>query len=320
MAPRGSRPLPLLLLLLLPGGGPAGPPPGWPWGDSGDTGGPLSTQRPRCSGNRPGPRCPPRPPRLRLDVSAAPEFPPAPGPRAVPAGGRVFVQISLSRAPPGLSFSLRRCLVSPRSSPPPPGPPPPPPPRPLVVLRGGCGAGGGAGGARRLLRSFLLPPRFPEPLQFLHCHLRLCRAGGGHGGHGLPRCRAESCDPREGGASGSGSAPRPRSGPAHGRALRTVTRPIVVTLGPAGTAAPGAPPLLFPPLPPVLHRPPPPPPPPRAPPRSAPAGPAVPPPAVAAVSFGAFVVGAALAGGLWWVHGRTAARRPPPISSVAPQL
>ncbi|XP_039575508.1 transforming growth factor-beta receptor type 3-like protein, partial [Passer montanus] len=120
------------------------------------------------------PRCPPRPPRLRLDVAPSPEFGPAPGPRAVPAGGRVFLQVSLSRAPPGLGFSLRRCFVSPRSS---PGPArgPPPVPRPLVVLRGGCGAGR----ARRRPRgSVVLPARFPEPLQFLHCRLRLCRRRG----------------------------------------------------------------------------------------------------------------------------------------------
>ncbi|KAM9610641.1 transforming growth factor-beta receptor type 3-like protein [Morphnus guianensis] len=288
------------------------------------------------------PRCPPGPPRLRLDVSASPEFPPAPGPRAVPAGGRVFVQVSLSRAPPGLGFSLRRCFVSPRSSPGPPDPPPAPgpgpspPPRPLVVLRGGCaapgaaavvtGPGGSGGGVRRrLLLSFFLPPRFPEPLQFLHCRLRLCRAGGARGhGDGLPPCRAEPCPRRRGGASGAGSAPRPRPrphpGPARGRSLRTVTRPIVVTLGPVGTAAPGAPPVPFPPPPTLLRLPPPPQ---RDRPRSPPTEPAVPPGAVAAVSFGAFVVGAALAGGLWFVHGRTAAPRPPPAppsSSAAPQL
>ncbi|GAB0201757.1 dual specificity mitogen-activated protein kinase kinase 7 [Grus japonensis] len=159
---------------------------------------------------------------------------------------------------------------------------------------------------------------------FLHCRLRLCRAGGARGhGDGLPPCRAEPCPRRGGGVSGPGSAPRPRPrphpGPARGRSIRTVTRPIVVTLGPVGTAAPGAPPVPFPPPPPVLRFPPPPP---RDRPRTPPTDPAVPPAAVAAVSFGAFVVGAALAGGLWFVHGRTAAPRPPPAppsSSAAPQ-
>ena len=36
-----------------------------------------------------------------------------------------------------------------------------------------------------------------------------------------------------------------------------------------------------------------------------PPDPSVPPAAVAAVSFGAFMVGAVLVGGLWFVHGRT---------------
>ncbi|XP_074386397.1 transforming growth factor-beta receptor type 3-like protein [Zonotrichia albicollis] len=327
-APPGApRALPVLILIfLLPGGGPAGPPPGWPWGDPAPTAGPPMAPpgppRPRCSGNRPGPRCPPRPPRLRLDVASSPEFGAAPGPRAVPAGGRVFLQVSLSRAPPGLGFSLRRCFVSPRSSPVPPRGPAPVP-RPLVVLRGGCGAGR----ARRRLRgSFVLPARFPEPLQFLHCRLNLCRLRGTGTGTGtgtppgLPTCRAELCPRRGGGASGSGPAPRPhpRSGPAPGHALRTVTRPIVVTLGTPATPAPGAPPglppLPFPPPPPLPR----PPPPPRERPRAPPAAPPVPPGAVAAVSFGAFVVGAALAGGLWFVHGRTAPRAPPG-PSAAPQ-
>ncbi|XP_049666544.1 basic proline-rich protein-like [Accipiter gentilis] len=205
-----------------------GPPPGWPWGDTEDPGGAPSPPRPRCSGETVRAPLPPRPPRLRLDVSASPEFPPAPGPRTVPAGGRVFVQ-----------------------------------------------------------------------------------------------CRAEPCPRRRGGASGAGSAPQPRPrphpGPARGRSLRTVTRPIVVTLGPVGTAAPGPPPVPFPPPPPLLRLPPPPQ---RDRPRPPPTEPAVPPGAVAAVSFGAFVVGAALAGGLWFVHGRTAAPRPPPAppsSSAAPQ-
>ncbi|XP_061871323.1 transforming growth factor-beta receptor type 3-like protein [Colius striatus] len=353
------------------------------------------------------PRCRPR---LRLDVSASPEFPPAPGPRAVPAGGRVFVQVrdtgtregpgsparvtlpgrpsrvslcsrcshnrgnpaphlpacsrsphppvpardpapisppvlvpisgdtspcpppkvSLSRAPPGLGFVLRRCFVSPRSSPGPPAPVsgPGPAPRPLVVLRGGCAARGAAGDAaggaggprRRLLLSFLLPPRFPEPLQFLHCRLRLCRAGGSRRGHadGLPPCRAQPCARARGGASGAG--PRPLPGPRpRGRSLRTVTRPIVVTLGPAGTPKPGAAAVPFPPPPPVLRFPPLSP---RDRPRTPPADSAVPPGVVAAVSFGAFAVGAALAGGLWFVHRRTAAPRRPPAprsSSAAPQ-
>ncbi|XP_058717904.1 transforming growth factor-beta receptor type 3-like protein isoform X2 [Poecile atricapillus] len=280
MAAPPSRPLPLLvLLLLLPGEGPAGPPPGWPWGDPAPAPALPRPPRPRCSGDRPGSRCPPRPPRLRLDVAPSPEFRPAPGPRAVPAGGRVFLQVSLSRAPPGLGFSLRRCFVSPRSS---PGPSrgPPPVPRPLVVLRGGCGAGRGRGegpgGARRRLRgSFVLPARFPEPLQFLHCRLRLCRHRGDTGTPGgLPACRAEACPRRRGEASGSGPAPRsrPRDGPAPGRALRTVTRPIVVTLGTPATPAPGAPPglplLPLPPPPPLLR----PPPPPREQPRAPPAG------------------------------------------------
>ncbi|XP_058717906.1 transforming growth factor-beta receptor type 3-like protein isoform X3 [Poecile atricapillus] len=209
MAAPPSRPLPLLvLLLLLPGEGPAGPPPGWPWGDPAPAPALPRPPRPRCSGDRPG--------------------------------------VSLSRAPPGLGFSLRRCFVSPRSS---PGPSrgPPPVPRPLVVLRGGCGAGRGRGegpgGARRRLRgSFVLPARFPEPLQFLHCRLRLCRHRGDTGTPGgLPACRAEACPRRRGEASGSGPAPRsrPRDGPAPGRALRTVTRPIVVTLGTPATPAPG---------------------------------------------------------------------------------
>ncbi|XP_066063744.1 transforming growth factor-beta receptor type 3-like protein [Chamaea fasciata] len=304
-----APPSPLLILvfiLLLPGGGPAGPPPGWPWGDTATPS--PGPPRPRCSGDRPGPRCPPRLPRLRLDVAPSPEFRPAPGPRTVPAGTRLFLQVSLSRAPPGLGFSLRRCFVSPRSSPVSPRGPAPLP-RPLVVLRGGCGA------RRRLRGSFVLPPRFPEPLQFLHCRLRLCRRRAGTGTpRGLPSCRAEPCPRRGGGASGSGPAlrPRPRSGPAPGRALRTVTRPIVVTLGTPATPAPGAPPglppLPFPPPPPFLR----PPPPPRERPRAPPAAPSVPPGAVAAISFGAFVVGAALAGGLWLVHGWTAPRPPRP--------
>ncbi|XP_062367743.1 transforming growth factor-beta receptor type 3-like protein [Cinclus cinclus] len=279
------------------------------WGDIGGTGGPAVTPLPQ-------PRCRPR---LRMDVAPSPEFHREPGPRAVPAGGRVFLQVSLSRAPPGLGFSLRRCFVSPRSSPVPPRGPPPVP-RPLVVLRGGCGAGGGPGGVRRRLRgSFVLPARFPEPLQFLHCRLRLCRQRGGTGTPGgLPTCRAEPCPRRGGGASGSGPAPRPRprGGPAPGRALRTVTRPIVVTLGTAATPAPGAPPglppLPFPPPPPFLR----PPPPPQERPRDPPVAPAVPPGAVAAVSFGAFMVGAALAGGLWLVHGRTAPQAP--LTSALP--
>ncbi|KAM9514258.1 uncharacterized protein ACIB01_019136 [Guaruba guarouba] len=215
-------------------------------------------------------RCPPPSARLRLDVSPSPHFPPAPGPRAVPAGGRVYVQLSLSRAPPGLSFRLRLCFVSPRSSPaPPPGPGAPP--RPLVVLRGGCGARGAARARPRLFRSFRLPPRFPEPLQFLHCRVRLCREGAGSG-NGRRACGSGGCSRRGGGASGSGPAHRPRPGPAHGPALRTVSRPMVVTLGPARGGGTGAPPLPFPPPPPVLRLPPPPPqrdrprPPPRGPP------------------------------------------------------
>ncbi|XP_062454347.1 transforming growth factor-beta receptor type 3-like protein [Rhea pennata] len=52
-----------------------------------------------------------------------------------------------------------------------------------------------------------------------------------------------------------------------------------------------------------------------------PAAPPVPPAAVAAVAFGAFVVGAALAGGLWLVHVRTAPRIPPvpPGPGAAPR-
>ncbi|XP_069737650.1 transforming growth factor-beta receptor type 3-like protein [Phaenicophaeus curvirostris] len=300
MAPRWS---PLLLLLLLPGGGPAGPPPGWPWGDNGDPGGTPNPPRPRCSGDRPGVTAPPPqcPPRLRLDVAADPAFPPAPGPRAVPAGGRVFVQVSLSRAPPGLGFWLRRCFLSPLSS------PVPPPPAARGSPRG-LRAGGGPGGSRRLLLSFLLPPRFPEPLQFLHCSLRLCGVGGGGGGFAPVPPRALL--PRGGGgALGPGSPPGPPPGAPRYRSLRTVSRPIVVTLGPPGTAPPDAPPVPIPPPPPILRRPPAPPPPALRPPPGAPPAPTVPPGAVAAISFGAFVVGAALAGGLWFVHGRTGPRK-----------
>ncbi|KAM9168674.1 transforming growth factor-beta receptor type 3-like protein [Mergus octosetaceus] len=118
---------------------------------------------------------PAAPPRLRLDVSGSPEFPPAPGPRAVPAGAaRLRADLPVPR-PPGLGFSLRRCSVSPRSA---PGGAPGPP-RGLSWCCGGA-AGGRPGGARRgggsrrrLLLSFRLPPRFAEPLQFLHCRLRL---------------------------------------------------------------------------------------------------------------------------------------------------
>ncbi|XP_062491966.1 uncharacterized protein LOC134172656 [Pezoporus occidentalis] len=135
-----------------------------------------------------------------------------------------------------------------------------------------------------------------------------------------PQCGSERFSRRGGGASGSGPTLRPRPRPAHGPALRTVSRPMVVTLGPERGGATGAPPLPFPPPPSVLRLPPPPQQ--RDRPRPPPADPQVPPGVVAAVSFGAFVVGAALAGGVWFVHGRTAAPRPPPApprSNAAPQ-
>ncbi|XP_061080471.1 transforming growth factor beta receptor type 3 [Conger conger] len=152
------------------------------------------------------------------------------GPCAIMANNRVYVEVSVNGVEQG-AVEVHSCVVSPLSDPDAsPG---------WAVIQGGClveptlrqiGKAGVVGadgreGARALRFSFVLRPRYMNPLQFLHCKLHYCKEGP-PGAPTQDRCQG-----------------RPRLPPLiaqpHGQQCeyRYLLRPMLVTL-PLGRAQP----------------------------------------------------------------------------------
>ncbi|KAM6470638.1 transforming growth factor beta receptor type 3-like isoform 1-T1 [Liasis olivaceus] len=240
---------------------------------------------------------------LSLEVYSSEAFVKQPGPCTVSANSRVFVEASLATYNFCLGFTIQQCFISPSSD--------SSVISPYLLIQHGCAADAHVtllepeqaaqgqalppGYQQRQRLSFVLQPRSNDSIHFLHCRLTLCSREPHDPNKprgSVPQCQFENKACR-------------REELSSGHFQRTITKPIIVTMGtPFRATSPGLRPDHFlanqqgkamkdamnlrktqqvlTAAPPVLEL-----------------------PAVVGIAFSAFIIGISLTSGLWFIHSQT---------------
>ncbi|XP_061472634.1 transforming growth factor beta receptor type 3-like isoform X2 [Rhineura floridana] len=243
---------------------------------------------------------------LNLEVYNSAAFAKQPGPCTVSANSLVFVEASLATYDLSLGFTIQQCFISNSSD--------SSVASLYLLVQHGCAVADAhvslleseqaaqgqvlpPGYQERQRLSFVLRPHSNASIYFLHCRLMLCsrephdpmKTKGP-----IPKCQSENeaCRGEE-------------EVVVRGRFQRTITKPIIVTVGtPFRAATPGLAPVNFldsqqgkAPKDATHTR--------KMQPVPTAAAPGLELPAVVGIAFSAFIVGISLAGGLWFIHSQT---------------